>query len=109
MNNRMMRTPPYRRTRMNMVNLVSQVGNLVANAGPNQILVGIVLTLDGSLSTGDILTSTWTQVSGPISLIVSVGSLITLVTGIIPGVYVFQLSLNGGLSVSQVTINVNLF
>ncbi|MDP4251922.1 MAG: DUF4082 domain-containing protein [Bacteroidota bacterium] len=82
----------------------------VANAGSNQsiTLPASSVTLDGSGSTGTISAYTWTQVSGPgTSLIASPATASTAVTGLIQGTYVFQLSLNGGVSLSQVTITVN--
>ena len=82
----------------------------VANAGPNQTIVlpTSTVTLNGSGSTGTITSYAWTQVSGPnTATITTPNAVATTVTGLIQGSYVFKLSLNGGVSVSQVTITVN--
>jgi len=83
---------------------------VVANAGSNQTITlptsGV--TLDGSASTGTITSYAWTKVSGPNNpTIVTPAAVSTSVTGLIQGTYVFQLSLNGGVSTAQVTITVN--
>ena len=81
-----------------------------ANAGTNQTITlpTSSVTLNGSGSTGTISSYNWTQISGPnISTITNNTSVSTTVTGLIQGVYVFQLSINGGSSSSQVTITVN--
>jgi Domain of unknown function (DUF4082)/Bacterial Ig domain/Secretion system C-terminal sorting domain len=80
-----------------------------ANAGSNQtiMLPASSVTLDGSGSTGSISSYAWTRVSGPNTpTIASPTSVSTLVTGLIQGTYIFQLSLNAGVSISQVTVNV---
>ncbi len=72
------------------------------------IVINSVVTLDGSGSTGTVTSYAWTRISGPNTpVITSPSSVTTTVTGLIPGTYVFQLSLNGGASTSQVTVNVN--
>jgi hypothetical protein len=88
---------------------VNPVPPPVANAGSNQTIVipASSATLNGSGSTGAITSYTWTQVSGPnTSVITAPTAVTTTVTGLIQGAYVFQLSVNGGISVSQTTITV---
>ncbi len=80
-----------------------------ANAGPTQTttLPLSTVVLDGSGSTGSVTSFSWTNISGPSTpVITSATSTFTTVTGLIQGVYVFQLSVNSGASTSQVTINV---
>jgi hypothetical protein len=82
----------------------------VANAGSNQTITlpTSSVTLNGSGSTGTITSYTWTKVSGPNTPVITTPNAVsTTVTGLIAGTYVFQLSLNGGASTSQVTIIVN--
>jgi PKD domain/Secretion system C-terminal sorting domain len=82
----------------------------VANAGSAMsiTLPTSNITLDGTGSTGAITLWSWTRVSGPNNpTIVSSGSSSTSVTGLIEGTYVFQLSLNGGISVTTVSVTVN--
>jgi alpha-tubulin suppressor-like RCC1 family protein len=84
-------------------------------AGVNQTLqlplVSISLSGTATATAGNtISTVSWTQTSGPSALIVSAGSLVTLVTGISAGTYVFSLTAtdNAGVSASSsVTIVVN--
>ena len=81
----------------------------VANAGSNQTIVlpASSASLNGSGSTGAITSYAWTQISGPnTSLITSPAAATTTVTGLIQGAYVYQLSINGGVSSSQTTITV---
>ena len=82
----------------------------IANAGVNQTITlpASSATLNGGGSTGTITSYTWTMVSGPNTpAITTPAAVSTTVTGLIQGTYVFQLSLNGGVSTSQVTITVN--
>ena len=82
----------------------------VANAGVNQTITLPIssVTLNGSGSTGTITSYSWTLVSGPNAPVISTPAAVsTTVTGLVQGTYVFQLSINGGVSTSQVTINVN--
>ncbi|HLA60129.1 MAG TPA: DUF4082 domain-containing protein [Puia sp.] len=88
---------------------VNAAQTVVANAGSNQtiMLPASSVTLNGSGSTGSISSYAWTRISGPGTPIITTPSGVTTsVTGLIQGTYVFQLSLNGGVSVSQVTVNV---
>src|SRR6185369_11336494 len=81
-----------------------------ANAGPNQTITLPVssVTLNGSASTGAITSYAWTLVSGPNTpTITTPAAVSTTVTGLIQGTYVFKLSVNGGVSTSQVTVTVN--
>jgi chitodextrinase len=82
----------------------------IANAGPNQTITRPVnqVTLNAKRSTGFITSYNWAELSGPDSsaTIVSPASDSTLVTGLVPGVYVFQLTLNGdSTTTTQVTVN----
>jgi hypothetical protein len=80
-----------------------------ANAGSNQTIVlpATTTTLNGSGSTGTITSYAWTRVSGPNTpTIATPAAVTTSVSGLIQGTYVFQLSVNNGVSVSQVTVNV---
>ncbi len=81
----------------------------VANAGNNQTITLPTnsVTLDGSGSTGTITSYAWSKVSGGAATITSPSNVTTTVTGLVQGPYVFQLSLNGGTSTSNVTITVN--
>jgi hypothetical protein len=81
----------------------------VANAGSNQTITlpASSVTLDGSGSTGTISSYSWTRISGPNTpAITTPNAVSTTVTGLIQGTYTFQLSVNGGVSTSQVTVNV---
>ena len=81
-----------------------------ANAGTNQTITlpTSSVTLNGSGSTGTITSYSWTLVSGPNNpTITAPTSVTTTVSGLMQGIYVFQLSVNGGVSVSQVTVTVN--
>ena len=80
-----------------------------ANAGPNQTITlpTSSVVLNGSGSTGTISSYSWTKVSGPNTpSIASPTSAFTSVSGLVQGVYVFQLSLNSGASIAQVTVTV---
>ncbi|MDP4247715.1 MAG: hypothetical protein Q8932_17890, partial [Bacteroidota bacterium] len=87
---------------------VNGVPALAANAGPAQTIVlpTSQAMLNGSASTGAITSYAWTQVSGPDGdTIVSPSSDSTLVTGLVQGEYVFQLTVNGDSSATvQVTV-----
>jgi Domain of unknown function (DUF4082)/F5/8 type C domain/Secretion system C-terminal sorting domain/Fibronectin type III domain len=83
---------------------------VIANAGTNQTITLPVssVSLDGSGSSGTITSYAWTQLSGPNSSVITTPTAVTTtVTGLVAGSYVFQLSLNAGVSLSQVTITVN--
>jgi alpha-tubulin suppressor-like RCC1 family protein len=81
-----------------------------AQAGDDQEIVfpQSSVSLDGSNSIGA-TSYAWTQISGPntgnIATPTTVG---TFVSGLIPGVYVFQLSINGGVSTDQITVTVDV-
>ena len=81
----------------------------VANAGSAQTvtLPNGQLVLNGSASTGTITSYLWTELSGPDSAtILTPTAVSSQVTGYIPGVYVFQLTLNGDSTATvQVTVN----
>jgi len=82
----------------------------IANAGAAQTLAfpASQATLNGSASSGFITSYNWTELSGPDSsaVIVSPTTVSTAVTGLIPGVYIFQLTLNAdSISTVQVTVN----
>ena len=88
----------------------------IANAGVNQAITLPIslLTLDGSASTvtnGTIAKYAWSQQSGPsTAIIASIGSVITAVTTLVAGTYVFKLTItdnNGNTSTSTVTETVN--
>jgi predicted peptidase len=80
-----------------------------AITGGNQTITLPVnsVTLDGSASTGTITSYAWTKISGGTATITSPSSVTTTVTGLAQGIYVFQLSLNGGASMASDTITVN--
>jgi hypothetical protein len=88
---------------------VGTSSTLTAYAGADQTITlpTSSVTLDGSASTGTITSYAWTQVSGPNTASISTpSSAITMANGLIPGSYVFKLSLNGNSSTSQVAITV---
>ncbi len=78
----------------------------VSNAGPAQILCGTTATLAGN--TAAIGNGIWTKISGPAAVIVTPTSPTTAVTGLTPGVYVFQWNITNGacISTSQVTVTI---
>jgi len=81
-----------------------------ANAGPDRTLVlpTTTLTLDGSASSNTTSYS-WTFISGPgTPTIVSPTSAITNINNLSAvGVYIFQLSVNGGVSTDRANVTVN--
>ena len=88
----------------------------IANAGPNQSITSSSTTLNGSGSSdpdGTITSYAWSMVSGPNSPnIVSATSVSTSVTGMIGGVYLFNLNVtdDDGATASdqvQITVQVN--
>jgi chitodextrinase len=88
---------------------VSVAGAPTANAGTDQsiVLPTSSVTLDGTASTGTITSRSWTRISGPNSPSFATPTAATcLVTGLIAGNYVFQLSLNGGVSTATVNVSV---
>jgi Domain of unknown function (DUF4082) len=87
----------------------TSLNSIVANAGPDQTIILPVssVTLDGSGSSGTITDYTWTWISGPTTPVITTPTAVsTTVTGLAVGTYIFQLSVNGGISTSQVTLNV---
>lgn len=73
----------------------------VANAGPSQAITLPLnsVTLNGSGSSGTITTYAWSQVSGPnVATIVTPGMVNTVINGLIQGIYIFQLAVDGGSS-----------
>jgi hypothetical protein len=90
--------------------VVTSNGTPVANAGTNQTITlpTSSVSLSASGSTGTITSYLWTQISGPNTASITTPTTVgTTVTGLIQGVYIFQVSVNGGVSTSQVTITVN--
>jgi hypothetical protein len=86
-----------------------------ANAGSDQTITlptnSVTLTGSGSESNGTIVSYAWTQLNGPAtSIISSPGNASTAVSGLIRGVYRFQLTVtdNSGVTASDVvTVTVN--
>src|SRR5450432_2128532 len=83
--------------------------SVVANAGTDKTVdLNFPLyqtQLDGTASTGNITSYSWTMISGPnIPEFFNPTNASTIVNGLIIGTYVFQLSVNGGASVSRVKI-----
>ena len=75
------------------------------NAGPDQLVGGTSVTLTGSTSAGS-PTYAWTKTSGPAGqTITSPSSAVTTVTGLVPGTYVFRLTVNGS-TFDEVTVRV---
>lgn len=92
------------------VTVTNSGGSPVAYAGPNQAITfpSSSVTLDGTGSSGTWSTQNWTQLSGPNTAVIGTPTTITTTaSGLIPGVYVFQLSLNSGATTSTVQITVN--
>jgi hypothetical protein len=101
------------------VNPAPPVTNLppVVNTGIDQTITAPVSTVsvDGSLSSdpdGSIATFVWSQISGPSTSTISTPATAkTTISSLVPGIYVFKLTVtdNLGLSASaQITINVNV-
>jgi hypothetical protein len=93
------------------VDVIYSNGNTpIANAGNNQsiYLPASTFTLNGSGSMGTITSYLWAQLSGPNAANIATPTAVTTsVSGFIAGTYVFQLSINGGVSVSQLDIIVS--
>lgn len=111
MDPKVLRMKPFRRPHMEGFPGGFPGGGVVANAGSNQsiTLPTSTVTLSGVLSTGTITSYLWTNVSGPSTpTITSPTSVTTTVTGMSStGTYIFQLSVNGGVSTSQTQTLVN--
>lgn len=91
------------------VTIVVNAPALQANAGSNQTisLPQTSTTLNGSGSTGTITSYLWTNVSGPNTPTFGTATAVsTTVNGLIAGTYVFNLSINGGASTSNVSVTV---
>jgi alpha-tubulin suppressor-like RCC1 family protein len=89
-------------------------GPPVANAGPDQGIVlpnNVTLTGSGSETNGTIVSYLWAQISGPSTATIATPSQAqTIVSGLVPGVYLFQLTVtdNSGKTASDVVkITVN--
>jgi hypothetical protein len=100
------------------VQITVNAGNIppIANAGSNQTIQLPANTgvLNGNASTdpdGTIVTYAWTKLSGPATYtIVSPSSALTTATGLVQGVYVFQLTVTdnqGAINSATVQITVN--
>ena len=87
----------------------------VANAGPDQSITlptnTVSLTGTGSDADGTVIGYAWTKISGPVSFnIVSASSAATNITGLVEGVYQFQLQVTDnsgaiGTDIVQITVN----
>lgn len=81
----------------------------VASAGPDQTITlpTSSVTVNGSGSTGA-TTYVWSRISGPNTPTITTPTTVsTTITGLIAGVYVFQLSINSGASTDQLNVTVN--
>ncbi|MDP4151509.1 MAG: T9SS type A sorting domain-containing protein [Bacteroidota bacterium] len=92
---------------------VNPTAPLVANAGTPQTITLPTnqVTLNGSASTGNITAYLWTKITGPDpGSIQSPTSAITVVTGLVAGVYTFQLRVTddlGAFATGTVNVTVN--
>ena len=96
---------------------VNAAGNQapVANAGTDKVIIlptsSVTLTGTGTDTDGTIATYAWTKVSGPSSGTISnSASATTNVTGLVQGVYIFELRVtdnNGAAATDQVQVTVN--
>lgn len=90
--------------------VITSSGVPVANAGAPQTinLPTSSVTLDGTASSGTITGYSWTQVSGPnTATLATPTTATTTASGLVIGTYIFQLSLNGGVSTSTTSVTVN--
>jgi hypothetical protein len=90
--------------------VVNNSATPVANAGANQAITvpTTSVTLNGSGSTGTVTSYTWTQVSGPnTATLATPNAVTTTASGLVPGTYVFKLSLNGTASTSTTQVMVS--
>lgn len=93
---------------ISQVSIIVNATPVQANAGTSQTVTLPIpsVTLNGGGSTG-VTSWSWSQLSGPNTAAITSPTLgVTTVTGLIAGAYIFQLSINGGASLSQVTITV---
>jgi len=87
----------------------------VAEAGPSQIITPpvefVMLSGSGTDADGKIITYSWKQLSGPTaSVIVDPDSPSTMIEGIIPGTYIYQLSVfddKGGVGRDTTSVTLN--
>ena len=86
----------------------------IANAGTDKILTlpvnSTTLTGTGTDADGTIASYTWNKISGPSAIIANAGSASTLISGLLQGVYIFELKVtdnNGGINTDQVQVTVN--
>lgn len=89
---------------------VTSSGAPVSNAGANQAITlpTSSVTLSGSGSSGTITSYAWTQVSGPGTATLTNANTVTCTaSALIQGTYIFQLSLNAGVSTSTTQVVVN--
>jgi hypothetical protein len=95
--------------------VVTSTTGPVASAGSDQTITlpvnSVILTGSGSETGGTITSYAWTQVSGPAGYTIAApGAAQTSVTGLVQGVYVFQLTVtdaNGVTATSTVQVTVN--
>lgn len=75
---------------------ITSIPIINVNAGADQLVGGTSVSLLGSSDASGTPTYLWTRISGPNTpTITSAGSISTTVTGLIPGTYVFRLTVNG--------------
>jgi alpha-tubulin suppressor-like RCC1 family protein len=92
------------------VNPAIVVGLPIANAGPDQAITlptnSVTLSGSGSETNGSIVSYQWTQSSGPSTASIGTsGQALTIVNGLVSGVYTFVLSItdNSGVQATDVT------
>lgn len=90
------------------ISVAAATSPVTANAGSNfTVTVPQTATLNGTASTGVITSVLWTKISGPGTTTITNNTALTATaSGLQVGTYVFQLSLNGGVSTSTVTVTV---
>ncbi len=91
------------------VNFSEALPAAIANAGNDQTITSPVssVTLDGSASAGSVNSYLWSFISGPNTQAISTANAAQAgLSGMIAGTYLFELSLNGGVSTSRIAVNV---